>query len=158
MRPSPGSSGGALVDSHGHLMGVNTALIAGAQGICFAIPINTAKWVIPQLLQEGRVGRGYLGISGETVPIPPQVVRGLRLKASTGVGIAALMPCGPAERAGLQRGDVLIDMDGQPLSSVDEIHKMLTRQTIGRELSVTVLSSWDVHKVTVVPEAAHSSQ
>ena len=154
---NPGNSGGALVDSHGQVIGVTTAIVAGSQGVCFAIPVNTAKWVVPQLLKEGQVVRGYLGISGQTVAIPPGLVRGLQLQASNGVTIVKLVQGGPADRAGLRPGDVLVEVDGQPASSVDAIHKILTRKTIGREVPVAFIRNQERFKAKVRPEAASTN-
>lgn len=154
---NPGNSGGALVDSHGQVIGVTTAIVAGAQGVCFAIPVNTAKWVVPQLLKEGQVVRGYLGIAGQTVAIPPGLVRGLQLQASNGVAIVKLVQGGPADRAGLRSGDVLVEVDGQPASSVDAIHKILTRKTIGREVPVAFIRNQERFRAKVRPEADSSN-
>jgi S1-C subfamily serine protease len=151
---NPGSSGGALVDSHGRVVGVNTAIISGAQGICFAIPINTANWVVPQLLREGRIVRGYLGISGQTVAIRTQLVRTLRLQADSGVGIVGVAPDSPAERAGLRRGDVLLEINGQPVPSVDTIHKILSRDLIGREVDILFLRHREPTRARLVPGAS----
>ncbi|MBI4233423.1 MAG: trypsin-like peptidase domain-containing protein [Chloroflexi bacterium] len=148
---NPGSSGGALVDSHGHVVGVNTAIIAGAQGICFSIPINTAKWVLPQLLKEGRVVRGYLGLSGQTVLLDPRLVKEFGIKAPTGVAIVGVAPGGPSDHAGLQRGDTLVEMQGQPIPSVDAIHKLLTRDAIGREMAASFLRNWDLYRTKLIP-------
>ncbi len=154
---NPGNSGGALVDSHGQVIGVTTAIVAGAQGVCFAIPVNTAKWVVPQLLKEGQVVRGYLGIAGQTVAIPPGLVRGLQLQASNGVAIVKLVRGSPADRSGLRPGDVLVVVDGQPTSSVDAIHKILTRKTIGREVPVVFIRNQELFKRKVRPEANSSN-
>ncbi len=154
---NPGNSGGALVDSHGQVIGVTTAIVAGAQGVCFAIPVNTAKWVVPQLLKEGQVVRGYLGIAGQTVAIPPGLVRGLKLQASNGVAIVKLVRGGPADRSGLRPGDVLVQVHGQPASSVDAIHKILTRETIGREVPVAFIRNQELFKGRVRPEAASTN-
>jgi S1-C subfamily serine protease len=154
---NPGNSGGALVDSHGQVIGVTTAIVAGAQGVCFAIPVNTAKWVVPQLLKEGQVVRGYLGIAGQTVTIPPGLVRELQLQASYGVAIVKLMRGGPADRAGLRPGDVLVQVNGKPASSVDAIHKILTRETIGREVPVVFIRNQELFKGKISPGADPSN-
>ncbi len=154
---NPGNSGGALVDSHGQVIGVTTAIVAGAQGVCFAIPVNTAKWVVPQLLKEGQVVRGYLGIAGQTVTIPPGLVRGLKLKASNGVAIVKLVTGGPADRSGLRPGDVLVEVKGQPSSSVDAIHKILIRETIDRKIPVEFIRNQELLTSEIRPEAASSN-
>ncbi len=154
---NPGNSGGALVDSHGQVIGVTTAIVAGAQGVCFAIPVNTAKWVVPQLLKEGQVVRGYLGIAGQTVAIPSGLVRGLDLKTSNGVSIVKLVRGGPADRSGLRPGDVLIQVNGQPSSSVDAIHKILMRETIGRKIPVEYIRNHALFTGEIRPEADSSN-
>ena len=131
--------------------------MAGAQGVCFAITVNTAKWVVPQLLKEGQVVRGYLGIAGQTVAIPPGLVSELKLRASNGVAIVKLMRGGPADRTGLRPGDVLVQVNCQPASSVDAIHKILTRETIGREVPVVFIRNQELLKGEVRPQADSSN-
>lgn len=155
---NPGSSGGALVDTHGHVVGVNTAIIAGAQGICFAVPADIAQWVIPQLLHDGRVIRGYIGISGQIVGIPPQLARRLGIDITTGVQIVGVVPQSPAERAGFRSGDVLVRLDGHPTPSPDAIHRILTRDSIARRLDAALLRDDGLFHATVVPEVAPSPQ
>ena len=148
---NPGNSGGPLVDTHGHVVGVNTAVIAGAQGICFAIPVNTVNWVVGELLRDGRVTRGYLGIAVQTAPVAPVLVREFGLKAPTGVQVSGIAPDSPAGRAGLQPGDILIELDGTPLPSVDAVHRRLNRDAIGQELAVVYVRSRELRRTTVVP-------
>jgi S1-C subfamily serine protease len=136
---NPGNSGGALLDSSGRVIGVNTAIIAGAQGTGFAVPVNTAKHVIPELLRYGRVHRGYLGIAGQTVHFPRAAAERLGHGAVSGVQIVQCVPGGPAERAGIHRGDVILSIDDRPATSVDDIYKVLDRLSIGRELRVKLL-------------------
>jgi S1-C subfamily serine protease len=148
---NPGNSGGALVNSRGQVVGVTTAIIAGAQGICFAVPANTATWVIPQLLQDGRVIRGYLGIAGQTVSIEPRLARGYSLNAAKGAGILRVAAGSPADQAGLQPGDIVIELDQHTTASVDAIHKILTRETLGRELPLRFLRHSDLKHTHVTP-------
>lgn len=149
---NPGNSGGALVDSRGRVVGVTTAIIAGAQGICFAVPVNTAKWVVPELLREGRVVRGHLGLAGQTVQLGRGLGRRLGLVAApAGVLVIGVAEGGPAARAGLRAGDVILSIDGEPAPSVDAIHKRLDRGAIGRALPVRVLRDGAVHDLTVIP-------
>jgi S1-C subfamily serine protease len=155
---NPGSSGGPLVDSHGRVVGVNTAIIAGAQGICFAIPINTANWVVPQLLREGRIFRGYLGISGQSVALQPSLARQLRLPDPRGVGIVGVAPDSPAEAGGLQVGDILLELDGKPVPSVDALHKVLSRELIGREVEVRMLRNGKLLRTRLAPGASPPPQ
>src|SRR5690606_110906 len=153
---NPGNSGGALVDSRGRVVGVTTAIIAGAQGICFAVPVNTAKWVVPELLREGRVVRGHLGLAGQTVQLGRGLGRrlGRRLglvAAPAGVLVVGVAEGGPAARAGLRAGAVLLAIGGEPAPSVDATHKRLDRGAIGRALPVRVLRDGAVHDLTVIP-------
>lgn len=136
---NPGNSGGALVDSSGGVIGVNVAIIGGAQGICFAVPINTAKRVVPELMREGRVARGWFGIAGQTQGLSKALVRRLDLPAESGVLVAAISNGGPAEAAGLRIGDVVLKLDGEATPSVDAVHKILTREKIGRRVALDVL-------------------
>ena len=136
---NPGNSGGALLDSAGRVIGVNTAIIAGAQGTGFAVPVNTAKRVIPELLRYGRLHRGYLGIAGQTVHFPRAAAERMGLTTPSGVQIVQCVPGGPAERAGILQGDVILSIDDRPAISVDDIYKVLDRLSIGRELRVKLL-------------------
>lgn len=128
---NPGNSGGPLVDSRGRVIGINTAVIQPAQGICFAVPVNTAKTVLPQLLAHGRVRRGYLGLHARQVPIPPDERRRFELVQKTGVEIVLMEEDGPAQDAGLWIEDVLIGYAGEPVASVDDLHRLLTRLPVG---------------------------
>jgi S1-C subfamily serine protease len=136
---NPGNSGGALVDSAGRVIGINTAIIGGAQGICFAVPINTAKNIIPDLMREGRVARGWLGLAGQTQGLSKALVRRLGLEAEAGVLAVQIVPEGPAAQAGLRPGDVILSVEGRSAPSVDAIHKVLGRDTIGRKLALRAL-------------------
>ncbi|MBL8531042.1 MAG: trypsin-like peptidase domain-containing protein [Hyphomonadaceae bacterium] len=136
---NPGNSGGALIDAEGAVVGVNTAIIGGAQGLCFAVPINTAKRIIPELMREGRVARGWFGIAGQTQELSRALARRLNLDAESGVLVVAVSGGGPAEAAGLRVGDVLLKLDGHRTASVDAIHKLLTRERIGKRVNLEVL-------------------
>lgn len=136
---NPGNSGGALVDGHGAVVGINTAIIGGAQGLCFAVPSSTAKLIIPELMREGRVARGWLGIGGQTQELSRALVRRLGLSGESGVLVVAVAGGGPGEAAGLREGDVILKLDGEPTASVDAIHKLLTRERIGRSVQLDVL-------------------
>jgi S1-C subfamily serine protease len=139
---NPGNSGGPLLDSRGCVIGINTAIIQYAQGICFAIPVNTMRWVVTQLIREGKVVRGFLGISGQTVPLPVRVVRYFQLRHDAGVQVIDVSPRSPAQRAGLKEGDVVISIGGEAVNSVDDIHRRLTRDAIGKTLKVVLLRGW----------------
>ncbi len=136
---NPGNSGGALVDARGVVIGINTAIIGGAQGLCFAVPSSTAKIVIPELMRDGRVVRGWLGIGGQTQELSRALGRRLGLAVESGVLVVAVAKGGPGEAAGLEEGDVVLTLDGAPTPSVDAIHKLLTRERIGRAVELDVL-------------------
>jgi S1-C subfamily serine protease len=149
---NPGNSGGPLVDSRAAVIGINTAIIQFAQGICFAIPVNTMRWVVTQLIKEGKVVRGFMGISGQTVPLPVRVVRYFQLDHNSGVQVVDVVPASPAHRAGLKEGDVIIALGGEPVTSIDDIHRRLTKESIGRSLGIVLLRNWTNRlEVTIVP-------
>ncbi|MDO8749853.1 MAG: trypsin-like peptidase domain-containing protein [Dehalococcoidia bacterium] len=140
---NPGSSGGPLVNTLGHVIGMNTAVIQHAQGICFSVPINTAKWVSTALMKQGHVSRGYLGIAAQTMRLQPangqgQLGGGVDGQQS-GVLISAVASGGPAEKAGIQQGDLLIQLDGQPTPTIDHVHRLLTGGSVGKDLQFAAL-------------------
>ncbi|MGB8706489.1 MAG: trypsin-like peptidase domain-containing protein [Dehalococcoidia bacterium] len=139
---NPGNSGGPLVDSRGAVVGINTAIIQFAQGICFAIPVNTVRWVVSLLIREGKVTRGYLGISGQTVPLPVQVVMYFSLEHNTGVHVMGVASGSPADIAGLKEGDIIISLGEDAVSGVDDIHRVLTRDVIGKSMNIVLLRGW----------------
>jgi S1-C subfamily serine protease len=149
---NPGNSGGALLDSRGRVIGVNTAIIAGANATGFAVPINTAKRVIPDLMRDGRVIRGYLGLAGQTVPFPKAAAARYGIAVPAGVQIVQIVPGGPAEKAGLRAGDVILSVDGKDAPSVDAIHRILDRNSIGREAQLRVLRRGEVKGARITPE------
>jgi S1-C subfamily serine protease len=136
---NPGNSGGPLVNSRGEVIGVNTAIIPFAQGICFATAVDTAKWVVEQLLRFGRVRRAYIGVAGATIPLSRRAQRFHGLVAGAGVRVESLEPGGPAGRAGIEPGDVIIAYDGEGVSGVDELHRLLGAERIGKDSKVTLL-------------------
>jgi S1-C subfamily serine protease len=136
---NPGNSGGPLVNSRGEVIGINTAIIAPAQGICFAIPINMAKHVLPQLMKHGRVTRGYLGIHGRPVPVPRHLAREFGLEQSTGVEVVTVEENGPADQAGLQEEDLIVTFGEQPVTSIDDLHKLLLQLPVGVPTTLVVL-------------------
>jgi S1-C subfamily serine protease len=136
---NPGNSGGPLVDSRGRVIGINTAIIRPAQGICFAIPINMAKDILPQLMQHGRVVRGYLGLHARNVPLPRALVRQFGLEQASGVEVLAIEPGSPADQAGLLEGDVIVSLGDKPVPTIDELHKVLTQISVGVPVSVVFL-------------------
>jgi S1-C subfamily serine protease len=136
---NPGNSGGALVDGYGRVIGINTAIIGGAQGICFAVPINTAKTIIPELMRDGRVARGWLGLAGQTQGLSKALVDRLALDVEAGVLAVQVVSGGPSDAAGLRPGDVILSVNGEAAPSVDAIHKTLQRNLIGKTVALSVL-------------------
>ncbi len=152
---NPGNSGGALVSSRGRVMGINTAMIMGAQGICFSVASNTALLVLTQLLAHGKVRRGRIGIAGNHVAVTRRVARANGLKQATAVQAAEVLPGGPAARAGVQVGDVIVALDGSRIEGVDDLLRVLDAERIGREVEVTLLrrGQLEVTKVVVGEKA-----
>jgi len=148
---NPGNSGGPLVDSHGNVIGVNTAVILPAQGLCFAVASNLAKFVVGKLILEGRVRRGVLGISAQTVPLPPKWLATLQLDTKGGIQVQGVEQDGPAARSDLRAGDVIVQFEGKPLDSIDALHKALDESTIGRTLNLWVLRDGGLKSVAVTP-------
>lgn len=136
---NPGNSGGPLVDSRGRVVGINTAVIQPAQGICFAVPVNTAKTILPQLLQHGRVIRGYLGLHARQVPIAPELREKYGIDQTTGVEVLMLEEDGPAQTAGLWIEDIIVGFGGRPVASVDDLHRVLTQLPVGMPAAAVVL-------------------
>ena len=151
---NPGNSGGPLVDSAGRVVGVNTATILPAQGICFAIGINTAKFVASRLLRDGRIRRSYIGVSAQTVPVHRRVVRFYDLAKESGALVQSVEENSPAKRAGLREGDIVVALEGKPIAGVDDLHRVLTDVRVGVSCSLTVLRYTEKLKLKVVPEEA----
>jgi len=136
---NPGNSGGPLVDGRGMVIGINTAVIRPAQGICFAIPINMAKHILPQLMQHGRVVRGYLGLHARNVLIAQELARRYEWTQKSGVEVLAVERDGPAEQAGILEDDVIVSLGDQATTSVDDLHKLLTQLPVGIPATITIL-------------------
>ena len=136
---NPGNSGGPLSNSRGEVIGVNTAIIMAAQGICFATAIDTAKVVVGQILRHGRVRRGWLGIAGQNTPLSRRMVRYHELEIESGVRIASVESGSPAEKAGLREGDVVVSYDGMAVAGIDDVHRLLTETRVGQEAPIVVL-------------------
>ncbi|MGC2194926.1 MAG: trypsin-like peptidase domain-containing protein [Terriglobales bacterium] len=151
---NPGNSGGPLVASDGRVVGVNTATILPAQGICFAIGINTAKFVASRLLRDGRIRRSYIGVSAQTAPIHRRLVRYYDLPKETGVIVLSSEPNSPAGRAGLRDGDVIIALEGQAVAGVDDLHRVLSDVRAGVRAELTVLRGTEQLTLAIVPEEA----
>jgi S1-C subfamily serine protease len=149
---NPGNSGGPLVDSRGRVVGVNTAMIRMAQGLCFAIPSSTMTWVVSELMTAGRVHRAVLGIVGQTRPVNRRVQREFNLTEPSAVEVVSLMANGPAQSAGLREKDVIVSMDGHGISSVDDLQRMLARTTAGKAVAITVIRhGGHRHQIYVTP-------
>jgi len=148
---NPGNSGGPLVSSRGEVVGVNTAVIRPAQGICFAIPGNTAQFVAGRLIRDGGIRRAWLGIGGQTVPLGRNRVRFHRLTGTSGVLVLSVEKGGPAEAAGLREGDVIVGFGGALVSSIDDLHRQLTDRPIETRVALTVLRQAEKLEVEVLP-------
>jgi S1-C subfamily serine protease len=148
---NPGNSGGPLVDTRGEVIGVNTAIIRPAQGICFAIASNTARCVAGWLIKDGRIRRSFIGVGGQGVPLLRKLVLTYRLPIETGVLVHHLEPNGPAGRAGLAEGDIIVALDHEPTPRVDSLHKLLTADRIGRPADITVLRNVELKTFALTP-------
>jgi len=148
---NPGNSGGPLVSSRGEVIGVNTAIILPAQGICFAIAINTAKFVAARLIRDGRVRRSFLGVAGQNVSIPRSLARQLNMATASGVLVLSAEKDSPGQKAGLLQGDVIIAMDGEAIKGVDDLHTHLTDEKIGIKSDLTIIRRSAKITVPVVP-------
>ena len=151
---NPGNSGGPLVDTHGKVVGVNTAIIAMAQGIAFAIPATTARLVATALIRDGRVLRAYLGISGASTAIGRQLSQSLGLGTQSGIRVLEVTPGSPARRAGLREGDIVVALDGAPISMLSDLQRALTSDRVGMPTLVTVVRRGERLALTVTPEEA----
>ena len=148
---NPGNSGGPLVNSAGEVIGVNTAMIRPAQGICFAIASNTARLVAGWLIRDGKIRRSYIGVAGQNVPLHRRVVRFYSLPLETGVLVVSVEKNSPAERAGLRPGDLIVAFDGQPIGSVHDLHKVLVGEQIGVSASLTVIRHTEKLELPILP-------
>jgi S1-C subfamily serine protease len=149
---NPGNSGGPLVNSRGEVIGVNTAVILPAQGICFAIAIDTAKFVAGRLIRDGRISRSFIGLAGQNVPLPRRFVRFYNLAVESGVLIVSLEPDSPARRAGLSEGDLIIGFADRPVAGIDDLHKLLTAERIGQGAPLEVIRRTERITLHIVPE------
>jgi S1-C subfamily serine protease len=149
---NPGNSGGPLVNSRGEIIGVNTAIILPAQGICFAIASNTAEFVTAWLIKEGLIRRSWIGVAGQNVPIRRRVVVFHRLAVDQGVLVSGTEPGSPAARAGLREGDVIVAFAGEPVDSIDELHRHLVAGVIGVPSPLTVIRLTEKLELTVTPQ------
>ncbi len=149
---NPGNSGGPLVTSAGVVIGVNTAVILGGQGISFAIPIDTARRVVSDLIAHGRVRRSYIGIAGQDTKVPRHLARVLQLPSSSGVVVMSVVAGGPASRAGVHEGDVIVEADGTAIGGIDDLHRLLTESRIGQAMELSVAREARRMILRVTPE------
>jgi S1-C subfamily serine protease len=153
---NPGNSGGPLVNSAGEVIGVNTAMIRPAQGICFAIASNTAKFVAGWLIKEGKIRRSYIGVAGQNVPIHRRIVRFYNLPLETGVLVVSVEKNSPAEKTGLREGDLIVAFNAKPISSIHELHKMLMGEQIGIQSEITIVRHTEKLGLAITPAESPS--
>jgi S1-C subfamily serine protease len=155
---NPGNSGGPLVTSRGEVIGVNTAMILAAQGICFAIGINTAKFVAGRLIKEGKIKRSYIGLGGQNVPLLRRMVRFYHLRVESGILVVSIEENSPAQRAGLSEGDVIVGFDSQPIAGIDDLHRRLTDEKVGVRTKLTILRRTEKLDLLIIPEESKSKE
>jgi S1-C subfamily serine protease len=148
---NPGNSGGPLVNSRGEVIGVNTAIISGAQGLCFAIAANTAQFVVGRLIRDGRIRRSYVGVAGQNTPIARQIVRFYNLPVSTGILVVTIEPNSPAAKSLLREGDIIVALDDADVGGIDQLHRLLTEERIGRTASLTVVRQTEKLEIAITP-------
>ncbi len=155
---NPGNSGGPLVNSQGNVIGVNTAMILAAQGICFAIAINTAKFVAAKLIKEGKIRRSYIGLGGQNVSLHRRLVRFYRLPVESGILVVSIEENSPAQKAGLSERDVIIGFDGQPMAGIDDLHKVLTEEKVGVKTPITIIRRAEKMVLDILPEESKARE
>jgi S1-C subfamily serine protease len=153
---NPGNSGGPLVTSRGEVIGVNTAVIFPAQGLCFAVAINTATFVAGRLIKDGKVRRSYIGVAGQDVPLPRRLTRFHNLLVESGILVTSIEPGSPAHRAGLIEGDVIIGYNGDPVGGIDDLQRQLTETQMGARSRVTIIRRTDKLDLAIVPEESRA--
>ncbi|MEO6711103.1 MAG: trypsin-like peptidase domain-containing protein, partial [Planctomycetota bacterium] len=151
---NPGNSGGPLLDGDGNVVGINTAIVQGSQGLCFAVPVNTAKFVLGEILAHGRVRRAWLGIAAQEVLLPKRVINEFGLSAARGLGVERVESSSPAARAGLQPRDVIVSLRKRPTESVADLHRLLDHDAIDAEMAIEVLRGNRLLTMTVRPAEA----
>jgi S1-C subfamily serine protease len=149
---NPGNSGGPLVNSRGEVIGVNTAMILPAQGICFATSIDTAKFVASRLIRDGKVSRSYVGLAGQNVPLPRRIVRFYNLPVESGILVVSFEENSPGMKAGLREGDIIVGFDDRPIAGIDDLHKLLTEERIGQKSTLVVIRGTQKLDLEVTPE------
>jgi len=153
---NPGNSGGPLVNSRGEVIGVNTAMILPAQGICFATSIDTAKFVASRLIRDGKVSRSYIGLAGQNVPLPRRIVRYYNLAVESGILVVSFEGNSPARKGGVCEGDIIIGFDDRPTAGIDDLHKLLTEERIGHKSPLEVIRGTERLKLDVIPEESQN--
>ena len=148
---NPGNSGGPLVNGRGQVVGINTAVIAGAQGLCFAIPMNTAKFIAGVLMTHGKVTRSFIGVAGQNVPLHRKLVTFWKLPVGSGVLVAGIEERSPAEKCGLEEGDVIIGLDGENVPDIDALHRVLTAERVGKVCALKILRRYETLDLEIVP-------
>jgi len=148
---NPGNSGGPLVDSHGRVIGVNTAVILPAQGLCFAVASNLVQFVVGKLILDGRVRRGYIGIAGQIVPLNRRLAERFQLKTNQGILVQSVEAGSPAQSSGLLPGDVILAIENRQIRSIDDLHKYLDESVIGKEVELLVLRSGRKKRIRIRP-------
>jgi S1-C subfamily serine protease len=148
---NPGNSGGPLVDSRGRVIGVNTATIISAQGLCFAIGIDTAKFVASRLIRFGRVRRSYIGMAGQNVPILRKIAHYYGLANKNGIFVVSMDDGSPAKKAGLEEGDIIIALAGQKVEGIDELHRLLDEEKVGIEQTLTIIRRTEKLDLGIIP-------
>jgi len=154
---NPGNSGGPLVNSRGQVIGVNTAMIPTAQGLCFATSIDTAKFVASRLIRDGRIVRSFIGLAGQNVPLLPRVVRYFKLAVESGILVVSFEQNSPARQAGVMEGDLIVGLDSHPVAGIDDLHKLLTEERLGRSVPLEVIRRTEKLTFHVVPADARAT-
>jgi S1-C subfamily serine protease len=153
---NPGNSGGPLVNTRGEVIGVNTAMIMPAQGISFATSIDTAKFVAIRLMREGKVTRSYIGLAGQNVQLPRRIVRFYNLPVESGILVVSFEPNSPARTGGIREGDIVIGFDDQPVTGIDDLHKLLSEERIGKSSTLLVIRGTEKVELEVTPEESQT--
>ena len=154
---NPGNSGGPLVTTRGEVIGVNTAVILPAQGLCFAVAISTATFVAGRLIRDGKVRRSYIGLAGQDVPLPRRLARVHNLPVASGILVMSIEPESPAQRADLAEGDVIVAYNGAPIGSIDDLHRQLTETQVGFRSRLTIIRRAEKLECDIVPEESRPS-
>jgi len=148
---NPGNSGGPLVDSRGLVIGVNTATIISAQGLCFAIAIDTAKFVASRLIRFGKVRRSYIGLAGQNVPLQRQIVRYYGMQNASGILVVSMDENSPARTSGLREGDIIVEFAGEKIEGIDDLHRLLTEERVGISQPITVIRGVERLELGIIP-------